>query len=204
MRLRARAGDHLHSPVFLAGELKAQQDAGRECKYRIVFRGRDKRRPPAVALQARDHGWKIIGLDDKREFLDDLRPAPDFANHFDPLRVAGTEKEFLDGGLKIVRTVEQHRMSLGQALLDMLGHAQAEDFLNLAAVEFFAQFINGGDAELLVNPLDTLGIKARMRIYARDRRRSLRSQRFQFPQAARLDDFPDGGSDGVTDAGILR
>jgi len=78
------------------------------------------------------------------------------------------------------------------------------DVLNLAAVEFFAEFWNGGNAKLFIDALDALWVEARMVVDARDRRRGLRAQGFQFPKGAGPDDFTDGGGDGVADAGILR
>ena len=105
---------------------------------------------------------------------------------------------------EIIRPVQQHGMGLGQALPDMLGHAQAQTPFDLAAFQLFAQFFHGRDAELLVDALDALGIEPRIVVDARDLGRGLRPQGFQLPQAAGPNDLPDGGGDGVADARILR
>ena len=168
MGFGARAGDHLQSPILFAGQLDAQRDAGGKRKDGIVLAGGDQRRAPAVPLQARDDAREILRLDDESQFLDDFDAAADVAHDFGALHAAGPQKEFLDGGFEIIRPVQQHGMGLGQALPDMLGHAQAEHLFDLATFQLGAQLFHGRDAELFIDALHALGIEPRIVVNAGD------------------------------------
>ena len=91
-------------------------------------------------------------------------------------------------------------MGFRQALPDVLSHAQAERSLDLAAVELFAQFLNGGDTEFLVDPSHAFWVEAWMVVDARDCRSGFSAQGFQLPQGSGLNDFPDSGGDSAADA----
>ena len=53
-------------------------------------------------------------------------------------------------------------MRLGEPLPNVMRHSCAQTLLDLAAVEAFAQLLNRGDSEFLVNPQDAFGIETRI------------------------------------------
>ena len=84
----------------------------------------------------------------------------------------------------------------------MLRHSLSEQSFNLSVLKMFAQLLDGGNADFLVDAQHLLGIKPRILADTRKRRAGLLSQLFQLPEFARQYDLPNRARDALPYAGI--
>ena len=106
----------------------------------------------------------------------------------------------LDGGDERMRVVEEDGVGFDEALADVLGHARAEGFVDLSAVEGAAEFFDGGDAEFLVDAQDASGVETRVLVDGDNFGGYFGAKFFKTSEFAFENDFADGEGDGFTDA----
>jgi hypothetical protein len=120
-----------------------------------------------------------------------------------PPNAALAEQEVLNRNAQVVRPVEQHRVSLSQALSNVFGHPATQGRFDVTTCELFLQRFHGCDTELLVNAKHALGIETRMSANVGKLWTGPIPQLLEFSEGAGLHDFANGATDGLANSCIF-